>query len=954
MARSSSNATVTLSQQFTIRRLCETCGVERDFPASVTATGSGHASGPASYSASVGERARSAAMSDAESGLRRERRWAERNLQTGILCPACGQFIQKARNKHFAPDERTGTARGIASTIKELRSPLWRGVYLAAFGMLFLVAILWVNLAMSRVPRRPPGGGVPRSDWGATALPYLMAGTALVGWSMIAWVQWRKRRLVIATRFLHIVPEAHLHRTLVTAYQEAGHAISPEFWRRMGASLARAGAKERLPAPEAVPGEALGRIALYVGIAATVLLPAIIYAVLPRRSRPVLAQPAPKPRTASAPKAHAKPKASTAAVPRAKAEPDTDIGRERRAQNELSAVFVRETGYVRETRYMPVRPYRRVVTPGVRRSYAKAKPSYLKRDQMVPFATRLAKLDAALAKHAGTQAVAMYKERRDGFVAKAETRVAATARIALKLAAEAAKKSAYGEAIRRLDDIAYAYAGTKGVEPLATRLAELRAELRKKHAETKASVKRLVAACQFTAAQEALAAPAHVWRTEDLDPTTDAEFAEIDDDAKRQIEAIASRREAIARDYGKLLTQFDRLLEQGDVDGAETLASQAAAKAKDIVLRRLMEGKARDAKLLLRAMDRVVAGASALRAKLGQQADKRVFVQRANGASLKTALGEATRKGIVLDMPGMSGLVSWGQLSVDQLATFAKSAPGVVAAADLCGLGLLAFRRGSIGEACELLNAALDADAGGAELVVGTLRRHGAGMVHVPEGTFCSGRANTLTRLPSYLIGRTEVSNAEYALFVRVQRALPPPHWANGKYRHWQDELPVANVTLAEASAYATWLGMRLPRADEWEKAVRGSDGRLFPWGSAFEPRRANLRKGGGLRTTDKRKRSASRPGRRRPPPKPTKPPAEPNLWPVTKGSIVGHAFPIYHLSGNVREWVMSPAATATKTGAIGGAAADADSLGRATTPPRRQAAAARNPYTGFRLAWPR
>jgi len=51
----------------------------------------------------------------------------------------------------------------------------------------------------------------------------------------------------------------------------------------------------------------------------------------------------------------------------------------------------------------------------------------------------------------------------------------------------------------------------------------------------------------------------------------------------------------------------------------------------------------------------------------------------------------------------------------------------------------------------------------------------------------------------------------------------------------------VVNITYVDAQEFAKWAGKRLPTPDEWEKAARGRDGRLFPWGSERDPRRANV-----------------------------------------------------------------------------------------------------------------
>ena len=49
---------------------------------------------------------------------------------------------------------------------------------------------------------------------------------------------------------------------------------------------------------------------------------------------------------------------------------------------------------------------------------------------------------------------------------------------------------------------------------------------------------------------------------------------------------------------------------------------------------------------------------------------------------------------------------------------------------------------------------------------------------------------------------------------------------------------PVVGVTAKEADAFAKWTGKRLPTGEEWERAARGPEGRLYPWGNDFDSAR--------------------------------------------------------------------------------------------------------------------
>ncbi len=137
------------------------------------------------------------------------------------------------------------------------------------------------------------------------------------------------------------------------------------------------------------------------------------------------------------------------------------------------------------------------------------------------------------------------------------------------------------------------------------------------------------------------------------------------------------------------------------------------------------------------------------------------------------------------------------------------------------------------------------------------------GMVHVPPGEFIMGAnpdqlaqiadkvggmvkyiENATPRrkvnLPGYYIDKYEVTNDDYKKFVEATKHTLPEHWEGGNIPAGKGKHPVVFVTMEDAKAYAKWVGKRLPTEAEWEKAARGTDGRIFPWGNKYKRKRAN------------------------------------------------------------------------------------------------------------------
>lgn len=100
--------------------------------------------------------------------------------------------------------------------------------------------------------------------------------------------------------------------------------------------------------------------------------------------------------------------------------------------------------------------------------------------------------------------------------------------------------------------------------------------------------------------------------------------------------------------------------------------------------------------------------------------------------------------------------------------------------------------------------------------------------------------------LPRYRICKYPVTNLVFQQFVDATGHLTTAE-RQGSSETWRKyagpgkELhPVVCVSYYDAQAFAQWKGLRLPTAEEWEKACRGPNGNLYPWGDDFDPERCN------------------------------------------------------------------------------------------------------------------
>lgn len=120
-----------------------------------------------------------------------------------------------------------------------------------------------------------------------------------------------------------------------------------------------------------------------------------------------------------------------------------------------------------------------------------------------------------------------------------------------------------------------------------------------------------------------------------------------------------------------------------------------------------------------------------------------------------------------------------------------------------------------------------------------------AGTVTVPAGWFLMGSDPKVDRaagpqefpqrrvyVDAFEIDKYEVSNVDYLRYVLATGSDWPQFWRESPFPDKLALHPVINISWNDADSYCRWAGKRLPTEAEWEKAARGEDGRMFPWGN--------------------------------------------------------------------------------------------------------------------------
>lgn len=121
-------------------------------------------------------------------------------------------------------------------------------------------------------------------------------------------------------------------------------------------------------------------------------------------------------------------------------------------------------------------------------------------------------------------------------------------------------------------------------------------------------------------------------------------------------------------------------------------------------------------------------------------------------------------------------------------------------------------------------------------------------MALVPKGEFVMGSNERwddeapehISSTNAFHMDLDEVTNSDYKKFVVATQQVAPYHWPEGNLPNGKEQHPVVYVSWFDASNYCKWAEKRLPTEQEWEKAARGQDGLIYPWGNQWSLDKSN------------------------------------------------------------------------------------------------------------------
>lgn len=152
--------------------------------------------------------------------------------------------------------------------------------------------------------------------------------------------------------------------------------------------------------------------------------------------------------------------------------------------------------------------------------------------------------------------------------------------------------------------------------------------------------------------------------------------------------------------------------------------------------------------------------------------------------------------------------------------------------------------------------------------------RTGQTFIRIPAGKFLYGEKKQIIELPEFWISKTPVTNAAFKQFIEATNYKTTAEKRSSRwYYHFllardvkdadwwplqgakssvaaRPDHPVIYVNWHDAQVYCEWAGLELPTEEQWEKAARGTEGLVYPWGNEWENGRCNTYESGSKGTT--------------------------------------------------------------------------------------------------------
>ncbi|MFQ5646026.1 MAG: formylglycine-generating enzyme family protein [bacterium] len=119
------------------------------------------------------------------------------------------------------------------------------------------------------------------------------------------------------------------------------------------------------------------------------------------------------------------------------------------------------------------------------------------------------------------------------------------------------------------------------------------------------------------------------------------------------------------------------------------------------------------------------------------------------------------------------------------------------------------------------------------DFIMGTDPEEGARFSKNVDAPYLREEPKHKVSIPGYYIDKYEVTNEQYNEFLLATHHSRPVYWKKFDLLKWSRH-PVIFISWNDARSYAAWAGKRLPTEAEWEKAARGTRGRIFPWGDSW------------------------------------------------------------------------------------------------------------------------